>query len=102
MRNIWEVLVLIGVLLLLVLLLFPLLSRPYVTTRRKSCDSNLSQIVKACVEYQEPNGDFFPAFMQGAAERNPNIPASGQGSDYTFRPMPSLASLYPPHIRRAS
>ncbi len=67
---------------------------------RISCDSNLAQIVKACVTYQETNGDYFPAFMQCCSEgqSNPNIPASGQGSDNTFQPMPSLAVLYPAYV----
>jgi prepilin-type processing-associated H-X9-DG protein len=70
------------------------------TSLRKACDSNLSQIVKACITYQESNGDYFPAFMQGciAGQSNPNIPKSGQGSDGTFQPMPSLACLYPDYL----
>jgi hypothetical protein len=60
----------------------------------------LGQIAKACITYQESNGDYFPAFMQSciAGQSNPNIPKSGQGSDGTFQPMPSLAVLYPAFI----
>jgi hypothetical protein len=95
MRNVWEVLVVVGVVLLTILILSALVNkRP---SRQISCASSLSEIVKACTTYQEPNDDFFPAFMQGCIEgqSNPTIPKSGQGSDYTFQPMPSLAALYP-------
>jgi hypothetical protein len=72
-------------------------------SRRYSCNSNLTQIAKACITYQADNGGFFPAFMQGCIEgqSNPNIPKSGQGSDSTFQPMPSLAVLYPQYIDNA-
>ncbi len=98
MKNVWEVLVLIGLLIVLALLVLPLLDRPMIRRYGPACSSNLAQIVKACVTYQEPNNDYFPAFMQGTELRNPSIPASGQGSDYTFQPMPSLASLYPAYV----
>ena len=55
-------------------------SREY--SQRKACNSNLGQIVKACTTYQEPNGDFFPAVWDGDA----------------FRPMLSLAALYPAYV----
>ena len=100
MRNVWEVLVLVGVIVLLAMLILPMFLDNRRPSRRSSCDSNLSQIVKACITYQEPNGDYFPAFMQGCVEgqSNPNIPRSGQGSDNTFQPMPSLAVLYPAYV----
>jgi len=101
MRNVWEVLVLAGLVILLAFLLLPALLNNHERVRHGvSCASNLGQIVKACTTYQEPNGDYFPAFMQGCIEgqSNRNIPRSGQGSDYTFQPMPSLAVLYPAYI----
>jgi len=61
-----EMLVVIAIIAILAGLLLPALTRAREEARRKSCDSNLSQIVKACVTYQEPNGDFFPAFEQAA------------------------------------
>ena len=98
MRNVWEVLVLVALLILLVMVILPALLDNGSSRRRPACSSNLAQIVKACTTYQEPNGDFFPAFLQGAGVRNRNIPATGQGSDYTFQPMSSLAALYPAYV----
>jgi len=112
-----ELLVVIAVIAILAGLLLPALARAREESRRKSCNSNLGQIVKACTTYQEPNGDYFPAFLQGAmtdptyggtigagnypASPVPNaigLIGSGQGSDDTFQPMPSLAVLYPAYI----
>jgi len=83
----------------------------------------LSQIVKACTTYQEPNGDFFPAFMQAvftdapynalpysntainggvpnAIAHSPQGPGATPlpGCNGTFQPMPSLAILYPAYV----
>jgi len=117
-----EMLVVIAIIAILAGLLLPALARAREESRRKSCDSNLSQIVKACTTYQEPNGDFFPAFQQAAwtdpiavnigytAPNNGNVnaiptapvgPGSGalpQGCDGNFQPMPSLAVLYPAYV----
>jgi prepilin-type processing-associated H-X9-DG protein len=81
MRNVWEMLAVFGLALLVVFVLIPIFETPH-TNRRMSCNSNLGQIVKACTTYQEPNGDYFPAFWDG--ER--------------FDPMKSLALLYPAYI----
>jgi prepilin-type N-terminal cleavage/methylation domain-containing protein/prepilin-type processing-associated H-X9-DG protein len=103
-----ELLVVIAIIAILAGLLLPALARAREESRRKSCDSNLTQIVKACVTYQEPNGDFFPAFQQGAwtaspfSSAQPNAiqsqMAGGPGADNTFQPMPSLAVLYPAYV----
>jgi len=114
-----EMLVVIAIIAILAGLLLPALARAREESRRKSCSSNLSQIVKACVNYQEPNGDFFPAFQQQTYTDAPlgpmlgmghtygypnNIviawwnPMSVQGSDGNFQPMPSLACLYPAYV----
>jgi prepilin-type N-terminal cleavage/methylation domain-containing protein/prepilin-type processing-associated H-X9-DG protein len=116
-----ELLVVIAIIAILAGLLLPALARAREESRRKSCDSNLGQIVKACTTYQEPNGDFFPAFMQSYWQQagqygapNPTLTptfiaestlqsgstlvAGGPGSDGTFQPMPSLAVLYPAYI----
>jgi prepilin-type N-terminal cleavage/methylation domain-containing protein/prepilin-type processing-associated H-X9-DG protein len=101
-----ELLVVIAIIAILAGLLLPALARAREESRRKSCDSNLSQIVKACTTYQEPNGDFFPAFLQGVWTATPfsyttttmYIPTAGQGMDNTFQPMPSLAVLYPAYV----
>ena len=120
-----ELLVVIAIIAILAGLLLPALARAREESRRKSCDSNLGQIVKACTTYQEPNGDFFPAFSQAYWNQNgangpvyatnaqivlPNmIPlgtlamnsttiGGGAGSDGTFQPMPSLAVLYPAYV----
>jgi prepilin-type N-terminal cleavage/methylation domain-containing protein/prepilin-type processing-associated H-X9-DG protein len=108
-----ELLVVIAIIAILAGLLLPALARAREESRRKSCDSNLAQIVKACITYQEPNGDFFPAFLQqvtvmggglgpavitAGVQAIPTVAAGGQGSDGTFQPMPSLACLYPGYI----
>jgi prepilin-type N-terminal cleavage/methylation domain-containing protein/prepilin-type processing-associated H-X9-DG protein len=100
-----EMLVVIAIIAILAGLLLPALARAREESRRKSCDSNLSQIVKAATTYQEPNGDFFPAFLQqSTAGGNPYVPAAGssmpqsQGCDGSFQPMPSLAVLYPGYV----
>jgi prepilin-type N-terminal cleavage/methylation domain-containing protein/prepilin-type processing-associated H-X9-DG protein len=90
-----ELLVVIAIIAILAGLLLPALARAREESRRKSCDSNLTQIVKACITYQEPNGDFFPAFEQGVQAGATN---SYSGLDQTFQPMPSLAVLYPAYI----
>jgi len=101
-----ELLVVIAIIAILAGLLLPALARAREESRRKSCDSNLGQIVKACTTYQEPNGDFFPAFLQAYAGGGPAptaIALSGAspavaGADGTFQPMPSLAVLYPAYV----
>jgi len=111
-----ELLVVIAIIAILAGLLLPALARAREESRRKSCDSNLGQIVKACTTYQEPNGDFFPAFEQ-AYWTDPiyapsqgtlvptQLPGSGvytaancSGTDGTFQPMASLAVLYPAYV----
>jgi len=111
-----EMLVVIAIIAILAGLLLPALARAREESRRKACDSNLTQIVKACITYQEPNGDFFPAALQAAYTDGPTdgipgnfgldaaIPGAGAylcgtaGCDGTFQPMPSLATLYPAYI----
>jgi prepilin-type N-terminal cleavage/methylation domain-containing protein/prepilin-type processing-associated H-X9-DG protein len=114
-----EMLVVIAIIAILAGLLLPALARAREESRRKSCSSNLSQIVKACTTYQEPNGDFFPAFEQYTYTDPPIGPATGfshtsawpnaipqanwaptsvAGADGNFQPMPSLACLYPGYV----
>jgi prepilin-type N-terminal cleavage/methylation domain-containing protein/prepilin-type processing-associated H-X9-DG protein len=90
-----ELLVVIAIIAILAGLLLPALARAREESRRKSCNSQLGQIVKGCTTYQEPNGDFFPAFMQGAQAGMSN---AYQQKDYTFQPMASLAVLYPTYV----
>jgi len=111
-----EMLVVIAIIAILAGLLLPALARAREESRRKSCNSNLGQIGKACVTYQEPNGDYFPAFLQGwytdapwtainTEYGMPNMiplafwsPMTVQGADNNKQPMPSLACLYPAYI----
>ena len=59
-------------------ILLPVLTKAREEARRKICLNNLRQIGAACISYQDPNGDYFPAFLQQAdqsagiwcAERN--------------------------------
>jgi prepilin-type N-terminal cleavage/methylation domain-containing protein/prepilin-type processing-associated H-X9-DG protein len=112
-----ELMVVMAVIGLLVGLLLPALMAAREQSRRKSCSNNLGQIGKACIAYQEPNGDYFPAFLQqatyypvtptsdtlfgGTWAGRMVIPVAGSGnpgSDGTFQPMPSLACLYPTYL----
>ena len=78
-------LVFIGIIVALAfLLLLPALTNRGHPSGTRYCNANLGQIVKACTTYQEPNGDFYPAVWDGDA----------------FRPMLSLAALYPEHIEK--
>jgi prepilin-type N-terminal cleavage/methylation domain-containing protein/prepilin-type processing-associated H-X9-DG protein len=107
-----ELLIVLAVIGILAGMFLPALSAAREQARRKSCANNLAQIGKACISYQEPNGDYFPAFEQAmlsplsGARNYTTLPppeqenASGiffapQGRDGTFQPMPSLACLYP-------
>lgn len=82
-----EAIVIVLIVVLALLVLGPaLLSRPE-TPSRTICSRNLGQIVKACVTYQEANGDYFPAQSQYTS-----------GTTDVFLPMPSLAMLYPAYI----
>jgi len=71
-----ELLVVIAIIAILAGLLLPALARAREESRRKSCNSNLGQIVKGATTYQEPNGDFFPAFLQCVSSGTPT-PANG-------------------------
>ena len=95
-----ELLVVIAIIAILAGLLLPALARAREESRRKSCASNMSQIVKACTTYQEPNGDFFPYRHRhpspGTALRTTDSTGLGQvlatrhQEAYRSRSMPSL------------
>jgi prepilin-type N-terminal cleavage/methylation domain-containing protein/prepilin-type processing-associated H-X9-DG protein len=95
-----EMLVVLAIVSLLAGMLLPALMRSREHGRQSVCRNNLGQIGKACIAYQGDNGDFFPAFEQAmlTGETNSSLPASGQGADGTFQPMPSLACLYPSYV----
>jgi prepilin-type N-terminal cleavage/methylation domain-containing protein/prepilin-type processing-associated H-X9-DG protein len=113
MFTLIELMLVMAVIGLLLGLLLPALVGGREQARRKSCLNNLVQIGKACIAYQEPNGDYFPAFMQQAINQTGGtlngvqwqgqmvIPPAGQsiqGADGSFQPMPSLACLYPTYL----
>jgi prepilin-type N-terminal cleavage/methylation domain-containing protein len=87
-----ELLVVIAIIAILAGLLLPALARAREESRRKSCNSNLGQIVKACITYQEPNGDFFPSH-QGYSNT--------LGGNTQNNPLQSLALLYPTYVDNA-
>jgi prepilin-type processing-associated H-X9-DG protein len=99
-----EALVVASVVVLLAAMVLPAMRRAKDEDVRSACNGNLTMIVKACITYQVPNGDFFPAFMQSTWAGSPDnklIPAAGHaGCDGTFQPMPSLAVLYPAYVDR--
>ena len=82
-----EALVVLSIVLLLTAMVVPAMRMAADEDARKACTMNLSWIVKGCVTYQEPNGDFFPACSQYT---------TGTADD--FKPMPSLALLYPGYV----
>jgi prepilin-type N-terminal cleavage/methylation domain-containing protein/prepilin-type processing-associated H-X9-DG protein len=85
-----ELLVVIAIIAILAGLLLPALARAREESRRKSCNNNLGQIVKACTTYQEPNGDYFPA--QDVDTDN------NSSTSQMNNPGPSLALLYPTYV----
>ena len=86
-----ELLVVIAIIAILAGLLLPALARAREESRRKACNSNLGQIVKACITYQEPNGDFFPSHLNNCA--NAWMPGVWDPT-----PWESLALLYPTYV----
>ena len=86
-----ELLVVIAIIAILAGLLLPALARAREESRRKACNSNLGQIVKACITYQEPNGEFFPAHWNDS--RHPWDEVT-----YDFTPWESLTMLYPTYV----
>jgi prepilin-type N-terminal cleavage/methylation domain-containing protein/prepilin-type processing-associated H-X9-DG protein len=90
-----ELLVVIAIIAILAGLLLPALARAREESRRKSCNSNMGQIVKAMTTYQEPNGDFFPCHWDGQTLIGGNTTTSAEGYD---NPMASLALLYPTYV----
>ena len=95
-----ELLVVIAIIAILAGLLLPALARAREESRRKACNSNIGQIVKACATYQEPNGDFFPAHWDGFNSVGANNPGSSSSDDIEglANPMQSIALLYPAYI----
>ena len=87
-----ELLVVIAIIAILAGLLLPALARAREESRRKACNSNLGQIVKACITYQEPNGDFFPYHQNGDWTDNSSRPMG------VPKPWASLAVLYPTYV----
>jgi prepilin-type N-terminal cleavage/methylation domain-containing protein/prepilin-type processing-associated H-X9-DG protein len=93
-----ELLVVIAIIAILAGLLLPALARAREESRRKACNNNLTQIIKACTTYMEPNGDFLPAHDTGMANNAVTNGTMGTDGASTFSPMPSLAILYPDYV----
>jgi prepilin-type N-terminal cleavage/methylation domain-containing protein/prepilin-type processing-associated H-X9-DG protein len=103
-----ELLVVIAIIAILAGLLLPALARAREESRRKSCNNNLGQIVKACTTYQEPNGDFFPVQDQNCGGaiggKEDDFFGGSQFLDVAANwgqrtlPMPALANLYPSYV----
>ncbi len=96
-----ELLVVIAIIAILAGLLLPALARAREESRRKACNSNIGQIVKACTTYQEPNGDFFPAHWDGHNDdggANNNGTSTQEVYEGMNNPMQSIALLYPTYL----
>jgi prepilin-type N-terminal cleavage/methylation domain-containing protein len=93
-----ELLVVIAIIAILAGLLLPALARAREESRRKACNNNVGQLLKAMITYQEPNGDFFPAHWNDSRHSwdlaTPD--AGGQGGPFT--PWESLALLFPTYL----
>ena len=87
-----ELLVVIAIIAILAGLLLPALTRAREESRRKSCNSNMGQLVKAASTYQEPNGDFFPAGYQFPTQDGSTL------NQDSYDPMTSLGQLYPTYV----
>ena len=85
-----ELLVVIAIIAILAGLLLPALARAREESRRKACNSNLGQIVKAMITYQEPNDDFFPSHSN-------EVYRSDCDTEFPT-PWESLALLYPTYL----
>jgi prepilin-type N-terminal cleavage/methylation domain-containing protein/prepilin-type processing-associated H-X9-DG protein len=91
-----ELLVVIAIIAILAGLLLPALARAREESRRKSCNNNMGQLVKAMTTYQEPNGDFFPCHWDGSNFlQDGTAPTGVEGYD---NPMQSLTLLYPTYL----
>jgi len=113
--TLYDAIVVVAVVALASAMLWPALSRSREESRRKACNNNISQIVKACITYQEPNGDFFPSHWDGNSLLRDDLkPGDGplnkkdgrtleqarRAKDGFNNPMQSLALLYPTYIDR--
>ena len=86
-----ELLVVIAIIAILAGLLLPALARAREESRRKACASNLAQIMKACITYQEPNGDFIPSHRNDSSN-------CWMLSTWGPSPWESMALLYPTYL----
>lgn len=109
-----ELLVVIAIIAILAALLLPALARAREESRRKACASNLAQLGKACIAYQEPNGEFWPAHWSGhqVTDGNPwRVAVNNSQSDYFgssnnsdpaggagCNPLRAIGLLYPGYI----
>ena len=102
-----ELLVVIAIIAILAALLLPALARAREESRRKACASNLSQLGKACIAYQEPNGEFWPSHDTGhrVIDGMPWSTTNSSQSDYPganlgekTAPLRAIGLLYPGYI----
>jgi prepilin-type N-terminal cleavage/methylation domain-containing protein/prepilin-type processing-associated H-X9-DG protein len=89
-----ELLVVIAIIAILAAMLLPALARAREEGRRAVCRSNLNQIGKGCIAYQQPNGDFFPYQEDYQFRAASSQPGYGRATE----PQASLAILYPKYI----
>src|SRR4051794_21288402 len=77
-----ELLVMIGILVILVAIFLPYLSKVRETSRRGQCDDNLRQIMQGLRNYAGLNNHHYPAVAYDAAH-NPNGYVAFTGADAT-------------------
>ena len=85
-----EVLILVGIMVAVCLILFPMFVRARQEAQRKGCEENLKQIGKAFYSYQNMNG--FAPFAWGPCAESPRRKDA----------MTSIAELYPIYLQSAS
>jgi prepilin-type N-terminal cleavage/methylation domain-containing protein/prepilin-type processing-associated H-X9-DG protein len=96
-----ELLVVIAIIAILAGLLLPALARAREEARRKACNSNMGQIIKAMTNYQEYNSEYFPHHYYGDGWYyiGGGTVEECKTTYWSLFPMVSLSLLYPAYLQ---